>query len=55
MLKCMGRGSAASDRAPSGTSCMRIATSPARASGGARSAAAAASMGTTFGIQSFYP
>src|SRR3981189_202947 len=48
MLKCIGETAAASVRDPSGTSCMRMATSPARASEGTTSAASAAMVTASF-------
>src|SRR3954454_10649194 len=50
MLKCIGGVAAASPGEPSGTSWTRIATSPARATAGARSAVAAAVTATSFSI-----
>src|SRR4051812_31848737 len=50
MLKCIGGRTAASCRAPSGTSSTRMATSPARANEGTASAASAARVTTSFCI-----
>ena len=55
MLKRMDGCTAARERAPIGTSWDRIATSFAWASGGRASAAAAARIGTSFGIHFLPP